>query len=157
MLEGVEAPRGDQVWRHWYKPESSSAKLQSIPVTDAFAQALDDDLNVAGALAAVHEQVREGNAALQNGDKERLRQIVLSVRAMLDTLGLDPAGDQWGRAQAEDSQQGALDALVQELISQRAKARAEKDWASADAIRDQLKAAGIVVEDGADGAHWHLA
>ncbi|WP_060797906.1 cysteine--tRNA ligase [Winkia neuii] len=157
VLEGVEAPSWDQVWRHWYKPESSSAKLQSIPVTDAFAQALDDDLNVAGALAAVHEQVREGNAALQNGDKERLRQIVLSVRAMLDTLGLDPAGDQWGGAQAEDSQQGALDALVQELISQRAKARAEKDWASADAIRDQLKAAGIVVEDGADGAHWHLA
>ena len=51
----------------------------------------------------------------------------------------------------------ALDHLVTALIEDRAAARAAKDWARADALRDQLTAAGVVVEDGADGARWHLA
>lgn len=128
------------------------------PVPEAFATALDDDLNVAGGMAVVWERLKAGNQALAEKDHAAARQAVLDVRAMMDVLGLDPANAHWSTATTADSQmEGALDALVTHLIDTRARARAEKDWAQADSIRDQLSAAGIVVEDSADGARWHLA
>ncbi|MDO5720595.1 MAG: cysteine--tRNA ligase [Actinomycetaceae bacterium] len=128
------------------------------PVPDAFATALDDDLNVAGGMAVVWERVKAGNQALADKDFEVAREAVLDVRAMMDVLGLDPACAQWTTATSVDNQmEGALDALVNNLIEERSAARAEKDWARADSIRDQLSAVGIVVEDGADGARWYLA
>ncbi|MDO5049198.1 MAG: cysteine--tRNA ligase [Actinomycetaceae bacterium] len=128
------------------------------PVPDAFAQALDNDLNVAGGMAVVYEWIKTGNQALLNHDEGVAREALLNVRAMMDVLGLDPAGEQWASEKSEDSgKDEALDVLVNELIEQRKAARAEKDWARADAIRDQLSAAGVVVEDGADGARWHIA
>jgi len=51
----------------------------------------------------------------------------------------------------------ALDALVTELITQRARARADKDWAAADRIRDAIAAAGVALEDGPDGTHWSIS
>ena len=59
-------------------------------------------------------------------------------------------------AGADPAAQEALDALVARLVEQRTAARAAKDWQAADTIRDQLAAAGIVVEDGPDGARWHV-
>ncbi|MDO4665577.1 MAG: cysteine--tRNA ligase [Actinomycetaceae bacterium] len=143
-------------WADWYAPGSSSAKLQSVPVPEKFAAALDEDLNVAGAMAVVHEYVKAGNDALTKGNLQDLRETTLAVRAMMDTLGVDPAGDQWGKGTTSDSSACALDVLVQGMVERRAQARADKNWALADAIRDQLAAAGIVVEDGAAGARWHL-
>ena len=79
-------------------------------------------------------------------------------------MGLDPLAEPWrsrvlgaGAAGGSDAAMSALDHLVTALIEDRAAARAAKDWARADALRDQLTAAGVVVEDGADGARWHLA
>ena len=76
---------------------------------------------------------------------------------MLQVLGLDPADPAWGEESGGDALEPVVDALVRGLLEQRTRARADKDWATADRIRDALAAAGVVVEDGADGATWRLA
>lgn len=123
---------------------------------EEFVEAMDDDLNVSAALAVVHEYVTRGNNALAETDHVEVRNTQLLVRAMLDVLGLDPYAEPW-RGQGADSQlEGALDSLVENILEQRAQARAEKNWAQADALRDTLTAAGITVEDGAEGARWKV-
>ena len=127
----------------------------------AFREAMDDDLNVAGALAVAHEHLKAGNVALDSGDAEAVRREQVLVRSMLDVLGLDPASPQWrgqaGIGGAGAGEHAALDALVRSLIAERAEARAAKDWSRADALRDRLAGAGVVVADGRDGATWSLA
>ncbi len=122
-----------------------------------FRASLDDDLGVSGALAVIHETVRAGNTALDEGDLEDAADAARLVVAMTDVLGVNPLDPTWG---AGDSGAGdamaALDALVQERISARTKARAGRDYATADAIRDELAQAGIAVEDTATGARWSL-
>ncbi len=72
-------------------------------------------------------------------------------------LGLDPLDPLWSDADSGDEEKDrALDVLVGHLLEQRAEARAAKDWQRADQMRDALGAAGVVVEDRADGATWHL-
>jgi cysteinyl-tRNA synthetase len=71
---------------------------------------------------------------------------------MLDVLGIDPLAEPW--AGTRGGTDAALDSLVQALIAQREEARAAKDFATADRVRDQLAAAGIEVEDTAQGARW---
>jgi cysteinyl-tRNA synthetase len=123
-----------------------------------FEAAMDDDLGTPAAVAALFEVVREGNKALAEGASPTLRGAAASVLAMLDVLGLDPADPVWGGSAAGDDQAtAAVGALVAGLLEQRAAARAAKDWARADEIRDQLKAAGIVLEDTPDGPKWSLS
>ena len=124
-----------------------------------FATAMDDDLNVSGALAVIHETVRAGNTALDEGDDDKARQLALRVVVMTEVLGVNPLHPQWSSASGNgaDNVLPALDALVRDLIDARAAARAARDFTLADQIRDQLMAAGIVVEDTASGARWSLA
>jgi cysteinyl-tRNA synthetase len=121
-------------------------------VPDAFAAAMDDDLNVPQALAALHDTVRAGNTALTAGNLDAARQALASVTAMLDVLGLNDTAAPVADEQAD----AALGVLVEAQLTARAEARAGKDWAASDAIRDTLAAAGVVVEDGPDGASWSL-
>lgn len=121
-------------------------------VPDAFGAALDDDLGVPQALAVLHETVRSGNAALDGGDRDAAVTAHRAVAAMLGILGLDAAEPAVAGVGAET----ALDALVQEMIAQRARARADKDWAAADRFRDALAAAGITLEDTPAGTHWSI-
>ncbi len=133
--------------------------LTPVELPEAFSAAMDDDLNVAGALAVIYEHMKAGNVAVEARDVEAARREQLLVRSMLDVLGLDPVSPQWkdeGGAGADSAQFDALDALVKAVIEERAQARAEKDWARADALRDRLAAAGVIVEDGREGASWHL-
>ena len=126
-------------------------------VTAGFADALDDDLGVPAALAAVHNAVREGNTALEAGDGERAREIAGQVRAMMGILGTDPLDPRWNTAgDAGDAAATALDVLVGAELERRAAARAAKDWATADEVRDRLAAAGVEVTDTPDGAQWAL-
>ncbi|WP_194421809.1 cysteine--tRNA ligase [Microbacterium abyssi] len=121
-------------------------------VPEAFRTAMDDDLGVPQALAAVHEAVRAGNSALDAGDTAAAVSAARALAAMLDVLGLDgPVTAVGGGAEAS-----ALDALVQAMITQRAQARADKDWAAADRIRDAIAAAGITLEDTPAGTHWSI-
>ncbi|HWU19979.1 MAG TPA: cysteine--tRNA ligase [Nocardioides sp.] len=123
-----------------------------------FMDAMDNDLSTPTAVAAIHEVVREGNKLLADGASDALRGNAASVVAMLDVLGLNPADPAWGPAPSSDDKlTDAVDALVRGLLDQRAAARAAKDWAAADAVRDQLKAAGIEITDTPDGPKWSLS
>lgn len=140
-------------------PAAEVTALAPEDLPEAFTRAMDDDLNVAGALAVIWEHVKLGNAAIESGDAETVRAEQLLVRSMLEVLGLDPLSAQWASAagSGDDSALAALDVLVRSAIEERTQARAEKDWARADALRDRLTEAGIVLEDGRDGARWYLA
>jgi cysteinyl-tRNA synthetase len=124
-------------------------------VTSAFAAAMDDDLSTPAALAELQAVIGEGNKLLADGASEALRSNLASVRAMLDVLGLDPLAAPWNESSSGGSDT-ALATLVETLISQRQQARADKDFATADRVRDQLTAAGIEVEDTAQGARWQV-
>ncbi|WP_084964210.1 cysteine--tRNA ligase [Thermoactinospora rubra] len=125
------------------------------PLPQAFVDAMDDDLGTPQALAVVHEVVREGNVALSQGNKEAVARLLAETQNMLDVLGLDPRSPQWRSAGSD--LKPVVDALVAVALEQRAAARARKDYAAADAIRDSLAKAGIVVEDTPHGARWQLA
>nr|WP_218649590.1 cysteine--tRNA ligase [Paenarthrobacter nitroguajacolicus] len=119
----------------------------------AFIAAMDDDLNVPQALGVLHETVRAGNTALAGGDLESAKTALYSVLSMTEVLGLDSVK----RPEAvQGREHAALEVLIEAQLEARAAARANKDWAASDAIRDTLAAAGVVVEDGADGASWSL-
>ena len=118
---------------------------------DVFADALDADLNVPRALGTLHNAVGFGNALLAEGDLPRLAGVLADVRRMLRVLALDPA--QWPSAAGGDLEP-VVDALVQLVVEARADARARKDWAQADALRDRLTAAGIALEDTPSGVRW---
>ena len=123
-----------------------------------FELAMDDDLAVPAALAALQGVVKEGNAALARDDREAARGAAKSVRAMLGVLGIDPFDQRWSvGASALAGVDQTVDALVVGLLEQRQRAREAKDFAAADAIRDHLAAAGIEIEDTAQGPRWSLA
>ena len=154
------------------------------PLPAAFTAAMDDDLGVPQALAVLYDTVRAGNRLLARGTGapgsgaggsgapgsgapdsggpgggvDELAAIAASVHAMLDVLGLDPAAAPWasGERSAEGDLRQATDALVRLTLATRQAARARGDFAAADAIRDELAAAGIVVEDTAAGPRWSL-
>jgi cysteinyl-tRNA synthetase len=120
----------------------------------AFADAMNDDLGVPQALAVIHEAVREGNTALTAGDKDTVVRVLGELRAMLDILGIDPLAPQWEGA--GDDLTEVVGALVAVALEQRQAARARKDYAAADAIRDRLTAAGVLIEDTPRGTRWEL-
>ncbi len=122
----------------------------------AFDAAMDDDISVPQALAVLHETVREGNAALAADDDAAVRSAFDAVLAMVDVLGINPYAEPWASGGGEGRETEVIDALVHALLDQRQQARARKDFAAADAIRDGLDAMGIKVEDTPTGARWSL-
>lgn len=122
-----------------------------IPCAE-FVAAMDDDISTPAAVAAIQAVISEGNKLLADGPSDALRGDLASVRAMLDVLGLDPLAANWTATAAGGSD--TLDALVAALLASREGARAAKDFATADRVRDQLAAAGIEIEDTPDGPRW---
>ncbi|MEP7271165.1 MAG: cysteine--tRNA ligase [Acidobacteriota bacterium] len=134
-LSEVEAEAGD------------TADLQSLAVRaeEAFASAMDDDLNTAEALAAIHTFVRETRAALdrgaiRDGDKNMLLALVDRFDAVFGVFG--------------EVKQELLDSEIQALIDERQASRARRNFARADEIRQQLSSLGIVLEDTKEGVRW---
>jgi cysteinyl-tRNA synthetase len=125
-------------------------------VPPGFANALDDDLGTPGALAVVHGTVRDGNTALDAGDRTAALEHAGAVRAMTGILGVDPLDPRWATVGSSDAATTALDALIGDLLAQRQEARARRDFAAADGIRSRLTAAGVSVEDSPDGPTWTL-
>ena len=123
---------------------------------DGFLDALRDDVNTPAAMAVLHELVTAGNVAIdeveRGADASLLGDLVAQFRAATEVLGLDPLGD-W----TTDDTERRIAPLVELLLEQRNAARAAKDFATADRVRDALAAAGVVVEDRPDGARWHVA
>jgi cysteinyl-tRNA synthetase len=111
---------------------------------DAFGAAMDDDLNVSEALAALFEGVRELNRridgrALSTADATRAEAL---VRELDSVLGVAPPATP------------ALEPALQALLDERAAARTARDWAASDRLRDELLACGVSVEDTRDGQRW---
>lgn len=126
--------------------------------TDAFADAMNEDLAVPRALAEIHNVVRAGNQSLADGDLPGAVEKAGQVRAMAAVLGVDPLSEKWAQAGGDDDRaMHALGVLVDHELETRTRARQEKDWATADGVRDRLTEAGIEVTDTADGAKWSLA
>ena len=123
-------------------------------VPEAFAEAMDDDMNIPRALAVLHEQTRAGNAALAAG--EDASEAANAVMAMAEVLGLAQLMS-FNAEGASDAEHEALDSLIQAVLAERADARAQKDWTKADAMRDLLFSAGVKVRDGAEGSSWSIA
>lgn len=137
-------------------------------VAPEFAAAMDEDLGTPKALAVVFDYVgrgfkqvealTSGGAAGAGGTAgDALAHTLTQVETMLDTLGINPTSPVWGAQASGDSGAArALDTLVTALATQRSEAKQRKDYATADAIRDQLAAAGIVLEDTPDGFRYHV-
>jgi cysteinyl-tRNA synthetase len=118
-----------------------------------FLEAMDDDFNTPEALAVLFDMVREINR-LRESDQQQAAGLAAELRRLGGVLGIiqdDP--EQYLRS-GVGSEEGLSDSEIDVLIQQRLNARADKNWAEADRIRDQLQDAGIVLEDGANGTTW---
>ncbi|CAN5484155.1 cysteine--tRNA ligase [soil metagenome] len=125
-------------------------------VPEAFATAMDDDLGVPQALGVLHDAVRAGNVALEADDLETAARLREEVLAMTGLLGVNPHDPFWAGDAGGGAAEAALNTLVQRLLDDRARARDAKDFGAADRIREELTAAGIVIDDTPAGARWSL-
>ena len=123
-------------------PELAGALLAG---RDAFTAALDDDLNVSAALAAVFDLVRDLNRRIEarSMSTEDARRALEALRDLDQVLGV-----------LDERTDDALDADLQALLDERAAARAARDWAASDRLRDELAERGVAVEDTRDGQRW---
>jgi cysteinyl-tRNA synthetase len=138
-------------------PAASGAATDPAAIPAPFAAVLDNDLGVPQALAIVHDAVHAGNAALAAGDSSGTAKHLTEVRAMLGVLGLDPLAEPWSAGSGSEGLREVIRALVTVALEQRQAAKARKDWETADAIRDSLADAGIMVEDTKSGQRWELS
>jgi len=120
--------------------------LRSVQVT--FGEAMDDDLNVSVALAALFDFVREVNALLDAGvvSRSEAEEVDANMNRFDGVLGVV----------GEVAKKDVLSKEAEELIARRESARKAKDWGTADALRAQLNELGVVVEDTEHGVRWHL-
>ena len=135
-------------------------KLTALPQDNdyqkRFEAALDDDFNTANAVAVLFDLVREINRSKRE-QQERQHELASLLRHLGGLLGLLQAdAEEFLKSRAGQSD-GLSDTAIEDLIAARLQARADKDWASADRIRDELSEAGIVIEDGNDGTRWRRA
>jgi cysteinyl-tRNA synthetase len=116
--------------------------------TADFRAAMDDDFDTPAALAFVFDLVRRANTALDAGDRDTVATLLATVRELCRSFGLevdDGANDE----------SGGDDTEIDALVVARDEARARRDFAEADRIRDELKKQGITLEDGSGGTTWH--
>jgi cysteinyl-tRNA synthetase len=129
----------------------------SVDVPESFATSMDSDLGIPQALAVLHDTVRSGNQAVDSKDEAAAAKARAEVVAMVDVLGLNPESHEWADASSgQGASDKALSALVQALITQRETARAEKNFAASDLIRDALASSGIDVVDTDNGPEWSI-
>jgi len=152
LVEAEEAVA--RIERLFERAEAAGVDAAAAVVPEAFITAMDDDLGVPEALAVLHDTVRRGNQAIDAGDTGVVAHAVGAVHAMAGVLGLDPTT--WQTAPGGDRTGDALAGLVERLLEERTAARRNRDWAAADRVRNTLTAAGIVLEDGADGTRWSV-
>ena len=127
--------------------ESVEPAIGNSPVFTA----LLDDLNTPAAIAELHQLAKALNKASES-EKPAARAALLAGGAVLGVLGESP--DKW---LAKDDESGLSSDAIDQLLIERADAKSNRDFARADAIRDELNAAGIIIEDSASGATWRRA
>jgi len=151
----AEARAGLERWRAFLRgadglEADGSGKDEAERVRERFVAAMEDDLSTPRAQAALFDAVTAGNQHLEAGRAGQAAALRDVVRELAGVLGYTLATDAGGADAA------LLDGLVRELLELRAEARAARDFATGDRIRDRLAALGVVVEDRPDGPRWHL-
>ncbi|WP_166996346.1 cysteine--tRNA ligase [Paramicrobacterium fandaimingii] len=131
------------------------AATEAIAIPSEFAEAMDDDLGVPQALAVLHDSVRAGNAAIDSDDLSAAASALGAVTAMTDVLGINPSSTAWNGSE-DAANTATLGRVIEALIDQRQTARRERDFTTADRIRDLLASSGITIEDTPSGAHWSI-
>ena len=132
-------------------------KVQPTPVlSQAFTDAMNDDLAVPTALATISEALRAGNSAITAGDTAVIEASANEIRGALEILGCDPFDPAFATAGQSEDLTAALDGTIKLALEQRTAARERKDFAASDAIRDGLAALGITIEDTAQGPRWSI-
>ncbi|MEC8922990.1 MAG: cysteine--tRNA ligase [Actinomycetota bacterium] len=121
------------------------------PALDAFCSAMDDDFGTPSALDGAFGLIRGANIDLDNGDLSAAGVGGRTAITMFSVLGIDIGSE------TKTTEVGPSDQEIEDLLEQRAQARAAKDFAAADSVRDQLTASGIIIEDTANGVVWHRA
>ncbi len=132
----------------------------AAPFLDRFAAAMDDDLNATAAVSVLHDAVTRAHELVRDaeGGDDDARTAAAALAGMVVTLADDVLGLGLGEAVFADDEVGdRFGALVEHLLDERRSARDQRDFARADAIRDQLGAAGVVIEDRPNGSRWYLA
>jgi len=131
--------------------------VQPTPViSQAFTDAMNDDLAVPAALASISESLRLGNTSITASDKAVIATSANEIRGALEVLGCDPFDPAFATSGSSDDMTAALDGTIKLALEQRAAARERKDFAASDAIRDGLAALGITIEDTAQGPRWSI-
>jgi len=152
----AEARAAVERWRAFLRATRLEAGVQAPTTVEAerlradFRAAMDDDLGTPAAQAALFDAVSAGNAHLEAGRRAEAAALGAAVRELAGVLGY-VLTDEAGSADA------LVGPLVSELLAIRAEARARKDFATSDRVRDRLAQLGVTVEDRPDGATWHLA
>ena len=131
------------------------ASAPEIEISQELSDALNDDLAIPQVLAQISEWLKLGNSALSVSDKAQVARYASYIRAALSIIGTDPFDSAYSSSSSADLT-GAVDGLISLLLEQRSAARARKDFAAADQIRDQIIAMGISIEDRADGVRWSI-
>ena len=130
--------------------QHGASAVETAPLPDAVRTALEDDLNTPRAIKEMHALTTRLNKAEGDATRAQLQAELLAAGRALGILANDPVA--WFRDQT--SADGPTDSEIEALIAERAAARKARDFARADEIRDQLTAAGIVLEDNAGGTTW---
>ena len=117
----------------------------------AFGASMDDDFGTPGAVDGAFTLIRQANAAFDAGDVDAAGRLGRTAIGIFSVLGIEVGGA------AEDRTGAPSDGEVEGLLDQRADARAAKDFARSDQIRDELAAVGVIIEDTPSGATWHRA
>ena len=118
-----------------------------------FEEAMRDDFNTANAIAVLFDLAREVNRAKAEAD-DRRHVLASELRSLAGVLGLLQSDPEEFLKSGTGGGGDLSDADIEALIDEREQSRADRDWARADEIRDQLGAAGIVIEDGSGGSRW---
>jgi len=124
-------------------------------ISTGFTEAMNDDLAVPTALAVIAEIMRSGNTALAADDLAEVARAASEIRGALGVLGCDPFDPNYFEQSTTNPE--VIGGLVELALEQRAAARLRKDFAAADAIRDQIAALGVVIEDTATGTRWSVS
>jgi cysteine--tRNA ligase len=166
--------------------DASLDQIKSRALPSEFVSALDNDLNVSVAMTEVFKSVKQieklaaslstknvaGDNAENSGSKISAKDVVndlvdsvLTLRAMLDILGLDPLSEPWRQNTlhllsdnpASSKDREILSCLIEQMIEERQQARKSNNWELADRIRSNLAESGIVIEDTQSGTRWKIA